>query len=132
MIRVLVCGGRDWEDELAVELALNCLNELHGIECIVHGAARGADTLAMQWANRRGVKHRPFPANWDAHGLGAGRRRNRQMLREAEPDLVVAFPGGSGTLDMIEISEKAGIPVLKFGGWSWPGDLEPDGVMLAL
>ena len=35
------------------------------------------------------------------------------MLKEGQPDAVVAFPGGSGTNHMITIAEKEGLIVLK-------------------
>ena len=42
------------------------------------------------------------------------------MLDEGQPDLVLAFPGGSGTLDMMRRAIKAKILVIK-GEWpaSW-------------
>ena len=33
------------------------------------------------------------------------------LLDEGKPDLVVAFPGGGGTADMILRAERAGVPV---------------------
>lgn len=36
--------------------------------------------------------------------------RNKIML-EQEPDIVIAFPGGAGTENMITISRQAGVPV---------------------
>jgi hypothetical protein len=35
------------------------------------------------------------------------------MLMEGKPDLVVAFPGGRGTANMIEQARKAGVEVLE-------------------
>jgi predicted Rossmann-fold nucleotide-binding protein len=54
-----------------------------------------------------------FPANWPKHGKGAGFIRNQQMLNEGKPDLMIAFPGGKGTADMIEKAIKAGIKVIE-------------------
>lgn len=34
--------------------------------------------------------------------------RNRDMLLEGKPDLIVAFPGGNGTKHMVTIAAKAG------------------------
>ena len=39
--------------------------------------------------------------------------RNRRMLIEGKPDLVLAFPGGKGTANMVEISRKAGVKVVE-------------------
>lgn len=116
MISVLVCGGRDWDGEVAVESVLNAIDLQFGIGLVIHGAASGADTMAMQWANRRGIPHKPFPANWPLHGLNAGRKRNREMAKE-RPDLAIAFPGGSGTEDMVQVALRSKIPLIRFGGF---------------
>ncbi len=111
--RVLVCGGRDYADEKAVWLALSLAHENGGIDEIIEGGARGADTLARCWARRCGITVRTFPAEWDRYGKAAGYRRNAQMLAEGRPHYVVAFPGGRGTENMIGIAAAAGIPVWK-------------------
>ena len=78
---------------------------------LIHGAARGADSLAGEWASTRAVPVKIFPADWQTHGRSAGHIRNAQMLREGKPDLVVAFPGGRGTADMVAKANAAGITV---------------------
>lgn len=105
--RVLVCGGRNYADRARVYKVLDELRP----SVVIHGAARGADTLAANWAYTRGVEQLPFPADWEAHGRGAGPRRNAKMLAEGKPDLVVAFPGGNGTADMVARSRRAGVQV---------------------
>lgn len=67
--------------------------------------------LGEQWANERRLAVMRLPAPWDTMGAGAGRVRNLWMLEYGRPDLVVAFPGGHGTADMISKARKAGIPV---------------------
>jgi len=112
MLRVLVTGGRDFADR---DLLFDGLDELHqerGISLIIHGAAKGADSLAEEWGKARGVETLPCPADWKRHGRGAGSARNKQMLIDHKPDVVVAFPGGKGTANMVEIAEKAGVEVL--------------------
>ena len=113
-LRVLVCGGRDYLNTEAVWRALNALTRGRDV-LIIHGAARGADSLAWGWGLIES-KHRPlkFPAQWYVNGVlnrAAGVLRNAQMLREGRPDLVVAFPGGRGTADMRVKAHTAGIPV---------------------
>ena len=90
-MRIIVCGGRDFSDREALFRVLDDLHSTHGFTLLVHGAARGAD--------------------WQMHGLRAGPVRNREMLRTCKPEIVVAFPGGSGTEHMIDISLKAGVRV---------------------
>jgi hypothetical protein len=79
---------------------------------LVHGAASGADAMAGRWAGANGVSVTTFPADWNRYGRSAGPRRNQAMV-DSEPDLVVAFPGGRGTADMVRRAEAAGIRVLK-------------------
>lgn len=113
-MRVLVCGGRDYSDR---EHTQNTLTELHArrgpITTVIHGAARGADTEGMLWAiATQGVGSVAFPADWNRYGKAAGAMRNERMLTEGKPDLVVAFPGGVGTADMVRRAKKAGVEVI--------------------
>lgn len=113
-MKVLVCGGRDFTSREAVFATLDHLHSIHGFTAICHGAAKGADRLSGKWAEERSLPCLSYPADWQNHGLSAGPRRNRQMLKEFKPDLVVAFPGGTGTAHMVGISKKAGVRVITY------------------
>lgn len=118
-MRVLVCGSRDWSDELILNVVLDGLRMRHGTIVVIHGAARGADKLADEWAKYEPMPRLPFPANWDRDGrYTAGPIRNQRMLDEAFPELVIAFKDGlrpaldkGGTEDMVRRAKAAGIPV---------------------
>lgn len=114
MIRVLVCGGRDYADRNAVFEALDEVAERHNGVRIIQGGATGADALAREWCVTRHESYMNFPADWKKHGRAAGPIRNRQMLDEGRPDVVFAFPGGRGTADMIRQAELVPVPVEKF------------------
>lgn len=108
-MRVLVCGGRDFDDW---ELLYRTLDKLPANEItIIEGGAIGADFLSRVWAKHRRQSYVEFPADWKTHGRAAGPIRNKQMLIEGEPDLVVAFPGGRGTANMVQQARSAGVPV---------------------
>lgn len=113
---VLVCGGRDYDDEYTLYLALDALHRDPGITEIIQGGARGADALAKAYAKERCILSTTFYANWDAHDKGAGPIRNQKMLDAGKPDFVLAFPGGKGTADMIARARKAGVEVYKIEG----------------
>ena len=112
-IRVLVCGGRDFDNESLVFGALDQIEAEMGPLVIIEGGARGADSLAALWADDRGAHHLQFKADWQKHGKGAGPIRNQTMLDDGKPDLVVGFPGGVGTADMLRRAKAAGIPVIE-------------------
>ena len=112
--RVLICGGRQWTDRNRTFEALDEYHQQTPIDTVIHGAARGADTLADQWAHSRNVPVEAFPvssADWRRFGKVAGHLRNQRMLKEGAPNEVVAFPGGAGTADMIHRARAAKLPV---------------------
>ena len=112
-MRVLVCGGRNYSDKGAVFAALDDLRQLHGRLTIIQGGAAGADHLARKWCERQNSVHMiNEPADWKAHGRAAGPIRNQRMLDDHKPHLVLAFPGGRGTADMVRRAEAAGVLVM--------------------
>lgn len=115
-MRVIVCGGRDFGAQLGEHiLAYDTLFALGPDVTLVCGGARGADQMAIAWHNITGTPVEVFPADWKKHGRAAGPIRNQQML-DAGADLVIAFPGGRGTADMVQRARKAGIPVREVQG----------------
>lgn len=113
MTRVLVCGGREFDDVSLLAVEMEKVWRRFGYPAvIIHGDARGADRLAEEWAIRHGVPVKAYPADWERDGRAAGPIRNQRMLDEGKPDLVVAFPGGAGTADLVRRAKAAGVEVL--------------------
>ena len=106
MTTVLVCGGRTYDDAFRVRLELNKIRPAR----IIHGGARGADYLADCYAEMEGIDHRSYPIRRPHED---GYRRNQRMLNSEPIDLVLAFPGGSGTADMVRRARAANIPVIE-------------------
>ena len=111
MTRIIVCGGREFSDQAAVDGALDAVHKLKKITVLVHGAARGADSLAVDWAKRNGIKEEPHPYPGDK-GKAGGPIRNQKMA-DAGADGLVVFPGGRGTADMEMRAKLAGIPTWR-------------------
>lgn len=120
MSRVLVCGDRNWHDRQYLYGKLDDIDTFAGITTIIEGEAPGADTFAREWAEERGVTVEQYPALWDRYGRAAGSVRNRQMLMEGKPDLVVAFhedlARSKGTADMVRQASRAGVEVIHYDG----------------
>lgn len=126
-MRLLVTGGRDYRDRGHVYRVLDAVHAKVTVSTLIHGAATGADSLAAKWAEERGVRAESFPADWtDTDRPGAiirkrkdgtlydalaGHVRNQRMIDEGKPDGVVAFPGGTGTADMVDRARKAELKV---------------------
>lgn len=112
-MRVLVCGGRDYNDWQRVAAELERIHDEKPVSIIIHGGATGADSLASWWAKAMDVPEITYHADWITYGKAAGPRRNQLMLDGGKPDLVVAFPGGRGTADMVRRAEEAGVKVMR-------------------
>lgn len=128
--RVLVTGGRDygrfWNGtewvpnrrqlnrlRRTLDAALEGARSAGKDAIIIHGNARGADFLADQYAREKSLRVIPFPADWATHGRRAGPIRNKQMLDEGKPHVIIAFKGGNGTAHMMKIGREAGVPVYE-------------------
>lgn len=92
-MKVIVTGGRDFED---AEMIARNLEKLKPT-LIIEGGARGADRLAREWAKANNVPFHTEEADWSGLGLSAGHTRNRAMLEKFPDATVLVFPGGKGT-----------------------------------
>jgi hypothetical protein len=129
---ILVTGDREWDNIEVVYTALQLYSS--DVEFLVHGYARGADSVAHVVAETLGIKTVSCPAHWRhnetkwteiygpcdvgcemVEGRAAGAIRNRFMLHTYSPHRVLAFHDdlarSRGTKDMVTIARKAKIPV---------------------
>src|SRR5882757_4993716 len=122
MRRVIVCGGREYADAANLRFELDRIigpysdgdnYNIHEDLLVITGGAKGADSLAYEWAMSRGANRIIYPADWKKHGNSAGPIRNQEMLDEGKPNLVIAFPGGTGTADMVRRAKAAGVEVIE-------------------
>lgn len=127
-MRVLVCGSREFTDRLIIWSILDGLlaewkdaAEISPVMkedeefILIEGGAKGADTIAAEWAERNGITHWKFSADWEVWGKAAGPLRNRRMLEEGRPTEVFAFVNkplaqSRGTADMVKVTKQSGIP----------------------
>jgi len=113
-LKVIVSGGRHYVDKTYVYNVLDAIHMSNPITLLIEGGAKGADGLANQWARDRNIQYHTEKANWAKYGRAAGPIRNNEMLMK-KPNLVIAFPGGKGTLDMIRQATNLEIQVLDLG-----------------
>ncbi|KKN05312.1 hypothetical protein LCGC14_1088550 [marine sediment metagenome] len=114
-MRILVCGSRIWKDREGIKV--NLASYAAHDPVVIHGGARGADTIAGEVAKELGFEVEVFPADWNKHGKTAGFIRNQQMLDEGKPDRLLAFHlnNSRGTQDMIDRAQKAGLLTIVWG-----------------
>lgn len=115
VMKLLVTGGRNFNDEEFVFKELDKLHKIYNFSLLIHGDATGADTLSKNWALKNNVPVKAFPVtkqDWQQYGKAAGVIRNSVMLKE-NPDLLVAFPGGKGTADMVKKAQKINLEIIN-------------------
>lgn len=117
-MKVIIAGGRDFDNELWLENIMFCLygDSDYGYEyahdvTFIGGGAKGADELGEKWACENVLKYEKYPADWNKHGKAAGHIRNTQMAKDA--DVLVAFWDGKskGTHHMIGTALDHGLEV---------------------
>lgn len=112
-MRVIVCGGRDYDDNATFNKCMNNIHKKFTITEVIQGGARGADTLARMWAEANNISQIEVKADWKQFGRAAGMVRNK-LMATMEPDAVIAFPGGRGTENMKSIAIEKKITLFTF------------------
>jgi YspA, cpYpsA-related SLOG family len=117
-MRVLVCGGRYFQNVVRLWRVLDAFHAKHTIAGVIEGGSDavageyyGADYWARMWAKAHGIPSMTEFADWDQFGRWAGPKRNKEMIDKYSPEAVIAFPGGAGTANMIKQARTAGIDV---------------------
>lgn len=119
VIRLLVCGSRNYTNRARLYAVLDAIHRKHAIEVLIEGECPegGADKMSREWAESRGVPVDPCPVDHALDGPwpGAGPRRNTRQLVEKKPTHCTAFPTreSRGTWDMVR----------QFN--DWPGKQAP-------
>lgn len=121
-IRIIIAGGRDFNDYEAVYQGLGELIE--GLDdpsdappyslsdiCVISGMARGADKLGIRAAEQAGLPVSKHPAIWSQYGTSAGFIRNTQMAKLGT-HLLAFWDGKSrGTAHMIKEAQRRNLDV---------------------
>jgi hypothetical protein len=110
-MRVLVTGGALFRDKSWLWAGLDLLHSMSPITFLIEGGAPGADVIAYEWREARGVDGHTEFAEWERFGKAAGPIRNERMA-EMKPDLVLAAPGRKGTANMICTAGRYGLRVI--------------------
>lgn len=104
-MKLIIAGSRTINDIRLIVKAIHKFN-LINISEIVSGEARGVDRLGERYARLKGIKVKPFPADWDRYGKSAGYRRNAVMAKYADCLLPIWDGESKGTNHMIDLMKR--------------------------
>lgn len=116
---ICVNGSRGFTDSGLMDYSLNILIPIDiRKSCrLILGGARGADTLAKEWAIKNSVEYLEIKAEWNKHGKSAGAIRNMYMIDIS--DALISFWDGksSGTkhaIDYAKAKDMTDITIFRF------------------
>ena len=117
-MKLLITGSRKLENLEALKLAIEELKTREGqkITMLLHGGAKGADTLAENWAKENGIKTQVLKPDYEKHlPKQAPLIRNIELVKLAEVTLAIYTKnersGGAGFTATQTI--KAGKPLYE-------------------
>jgi len=110
-MKAIVAGGRDYKWNAKDYLLLHEIVVEYSIDEIVSGMATGIDSMGIKYAHENDIKLHECPAEWGKYGRAAGPIRNGYMAYYS--DMLIVWPGGRGTKNMIKQAKEAGIGIIE-------------------
>jgi hypothetical protein len=113
-MRTIIAGSRD------ADLTMTRLDEIikmagFPVTEVVSGGSGNIDLLGEKWALAHKIPVSRFTAAWQAYGLSAGPRRNRQMAEYADALIAIWDGESKGTFNMIKEATKRDLSVFVAG-----------------
>ncbi len=104
---IIICGDRNWTGRRTIYWFME---KLPSDVRIITGGAKGADAIAENIRVSLDLDGKVYPANWTMFGKAAGPIRNRRMIEDESPYLVVGFHDNisrsRGTKNMLLLAKK--------------------------
>lgn len=111
-MRLLVCGGRHFDDSMLVERVLSRVHARTPVSVLIHGGLPGLGAPAEAWARRNGVRLIRYPGNFSL-GKRGDFERDDFMLEDSRPDALLALPGGRRTREICDRARRSGVQILE-------------------
>ncbi len=128
-MKVIISGSRTVTDDVDY-VDMSVAESGFDVTEVVSGCAKGADTLAIKWAEKYNIPIQPFEANWSdlsnpdalikVNGWGqkydakAGLRRNELMAVYGEALIAIWDGKSKGTKHMIKMAKKRELPIFIY------------------
>lgn len=104
-MKIAFTGGRDYTDRKLVQFVVDLLMAANIRSFAVGDCPTGLDRMVREMIPSTHID--VHCASWELHGKAAGPIRNRAML-EDDVDVLVVFPGGTGTANCAKQAKEMG------------------------
>jgi pyruvate/2-oxoacid:ferredoxin oxidoreductase alpha subunit len=114
-MKIIVSGSRTYWDESKIHAVLAKILwslPINEPVTLIHGGAKGADTIAATFGASVGLDVIEYQPDWKAYGKAAGPIRNAQMVHDhSDADIVLVFWDGSskGAANLLEEARAKGL-----------------------
>lgn len=114
-MRLLICGGRHFDDAAQVEAELSLLHANSPVSVIIHGGLPGIGVASEVWARKNNIHVIRYPANFSL-GKSGDSTRDEFMLTDSRADTLLIFPGGRRTAELLREARRTGFRVINSTG----------------
>ena len=101
-MKLMVTGSRKITDKSYIFKCLNSVFKLKKFNLLIHGGARGVDSIAEQWAKKKGIDILRFIPNWNSYGISAAVKRNSTMADVCDFGVAIWDGESKGTIDAMQ------------------------------
>ena len=110
--KVIVAGSRNYNNKEFIYNKLDILlSKVNKPVQIVSGLAKGVDSIAVDYAQDKGLYLKTFEAHWDKHGKKAGILRNIEMGDYADALIAFRLNNSTGTSHMINYAKSKNLKI---------------------
>ena len=112
-MKLAIVGSRSWTDELKIDRTIYSFcenNKIHYFSLwIVSGGAIGADTIASNWAESKGVSRIIHKPDYKKYGRYDAPKVRNQLIA-SDCDYLICFWDGksTGCMDAVDKAKRAG------------------------
>lgn len=103
-MKLLVAGSRNKHPKEEIEEQIM----IHNPSILIHGGAKGVDSVAATAAKKAGVPTKVFLPDWASFGRAAGPIRNEAMVLFCDRAIIFWDGKSPGTRNTIELLKKHG------------------------
>lgn len=116
--RMMITGSRKITDEDYIFKCLSSIHKRRKFNLLIHGGARGVDTIAEKWASKKGISILKFVPDWKSYGISAAIRRNTVMADQCDFGVAIWDGTSKGTIDAMKKlkSRRKLFKVFKYEG----------------
>ncbi len=78
---------------------------------LVHGGAKGVDSIAESWAKKNKIKTEIYLPDYDKYGKAAPIKRNQTIVDNSDYFIAIQLENSRGTQDAINKAIGRGLPI---------------------